>query len=237
MHSSFDDEVYGCTGVCGVHCSSGLVGAVLTALRVHDTKHHGLVRVPLHPAAGGGWHGRGGQGARDVQDCVVVPLLCVVGRWAWDHALRAALGADGACERLLHLVSLHADEERPVELALAALHALAWNPENKVRLAEAPPARGMGLVVQALERFPRAQALHLQAVSIVSIMSYYSDLNKALLHRCVHVCGCIYIYIHIYIYVCVCVCIYIYMYVCIYIYIRLTCVRHLHGMHELLNGL
>ena len=165
---------------------SGLVGAVLTALKVHDTPQHAPhVCVPPHLAAGGdGGYQRGGVAARGLHRRVVVPLLRVVGRWAWDHALRAALGANGACERLLHLVSQHADEELSVELALAALHALAWNPENKVRLAEAPVERGMGLVVAALERFPRAQALQLQGISIMSIMSYYSDPNKALLHRC-----------------------------------------------------
>ena len=118
-------------------------------------------------------------------------LLCVIRRWAWDHALRTVLGQDGACEIIflvlgeyLALAAIDTWRTRVAEvseIALGALHALAWNPVNKLRLAEVP--RGLELVVNAMQHFRSAAQLQTQGIAFFSIMSYGSDPNKALLSR------------------------------------------------------
>ena len=44
---------------------------------------------------------------RHLEDALLVPLLRVVKRWAWDHALRAVLGLDGACNLLPRMLAVH----------------------------------------------------------------------------------------------------------------------------------
>mmetsp|Transcript_31545 Transcript_31545/g.50995 ORF Transcript_31545/g.50995 Transcript_31545/m.50995 type:complete len:638 (-) Transcript_31545:709-2622(-) len=137
----------------------GLVAVVLAALRLHRSSR--------------------------VEEGIMLPLLHVVRRWAWDHALRAVLGEDGACQLLFQILRDHGlKQEHIAETTLGALHALAWNPDNKLRLADVQPHEGMGLVVRALEAFPHLANVQIEGMGVISIMSYYSDGNKALLHRC-----------------------------------------------------
>ena len=140
---------------------SGLVGAVLALLRLHR-----VGTLDSHLAQ------------------LVLPLLSVVSRWAWDQALRAALGEEGACELLFDLLAQFCMRDEVLEVALGSLHALAWNQHNKERMAQAPRESGLKLVVRALERFPRNEKIQTEGIGVISIMSYYSDPNKALLHEC-----------------------------------------------------
>ena len=153
----------------------GLVACVLSALRIAcKSAWMAGVTTDAHVRHGG-----------------VMALLCVIRRWAWDHALRTVLGQDGACEIIflvlgeyLALAAIDTWRTRVAEvseIALGALHALAWNPVNKLRLAEVP--RGLELVVNAMQHFRSAAQLQTQGIAFFSIMSYGSDPNKALLSR------------------------------------------------------
>ena len=62
------------------------------------------------------------------------------------------------------------------EIALGALHALAWNPVNKLRLAEVP--RGVELVVNAMQHFRSAAQLQTQGIAFFSSKRSDKKSNK-----------------------------------------------------------
>ena len=91
----------------------GLVAGVVTALRLHAAS----ASSPATPLA---VHG----GSTGADTSIVIALLCVVRRWAWDHTLRAVLGKEGACELLFDMLALHGSKRQLAEITLAGLHAV-----------------------------------------------------------------------------------------------------------------
>ena len=172
---------------------SGLVGAVLAVLRLHCNANSVAAFTPPLPHHAPAHNNTARAGAGNSEAALsnytklvrhVLPLLSVVRRWAWDHVLRAVLGEDGACDLLFDLLAENGTHEGVAEVALSALHALAWNQHNKERLAQRDKDRGLALVVRALRFFPRSEKIQAEGIGVISIMSYYSDANKALLHDC-----------------------------------------------------